>query len=96
MSATATAKKKGAKGLARMVKILSTKRYFTARQLASRMGCSIVVTYKRINQLRNLRCKFEEVEVQRPAGWKGPSPVGLRLVENRASKKILTEAAELS
>ena len=95
MSATHKTKKQSTEALASLIRLLSANHYLTVRQIAKRMKCSTVVTYKRLSALRDLRCKIQKVETQRPDGWKGPSPTGFRVVANRASKKILTEAAEL-
>ena len=95
MSATKKTRKQSTETLASLIRLLSARGYITVRQIAKQMKCSTVVTYKRLFALRKRGCKLEVSLIQRQDGWKGPSPTGFRVVANRASKKILTEAAEL-
>ena len=92
MSATHSTKKQIAKTLAKMVRVLSRKSYLTVQEIATRTGFSTVTTYKRLGTLDSLGCKIRVATTERAEGQRGPAPVGYRLVENSASRRILTAA----
>lgn len=96
MSSTEAARRQRLRGLASLVKVLADSEYRTARQISRRMRCSTVVTYKRLRRLSDMGCRVESKAIDRPRGSSGPLSVdGFRLVENAASKQILTEASKL-
>lgn len=92
MSATNSTKKQVTKTLAKLIRVLSRKKYLTAQEIAERAGLSTVTTYKRLGTLGDLGCRIQLAATERTDGQRGPSPTGYRLVENPVSRRILTAA----
>lgn len=90
MSATKKIQKQGDKTLAKLVKTLSRKGFLTVQEIAERSNLSAVNIYKRLQVLEDRGCSIEAARRKRKRGQRGPTPTGFRLVENRASAKILT------
>jgi predicted ArsR family transcriptional regulator len=90
VSATKTTQEQGNKTLAKLIKILSRKKFLTVQEIAEKSGFSTVSIYKRLDTLEERGCLLQFASVERAEGQRGPTPTGFRLVENRVSKRILT------
>jgi DNA-binding MarR family transcriptional regulator len=84
--------------LAKLVRLLNAKRCLTIKEIAERTGCTYAGAARRIDILKERGCRIKkhEPEAAPRRGQFGAKPRRYRLIDNRASRKIVDAARRLA